>query len=284
MLPNFLIIGSMKAGTTSLYRYLGEHPQVYVSEKKELNYFSTGIDGGVSRDEYEACFDAGTGARALGEASVSYSKFPVHPRVASRIAEQLPEVRLIYVIRHPIDRMRSQWMHMSANGEEVRPMADALLEDSRYVDFSSYALQLEQYLSYFPRDQILVLTSEDLRDARRETLKRVFEFLDIDRNWWGPELEVEYHPSAPKRRPSSLTRRLRHLGAYRALAGRAPAFARKVNRAALSRPMTVATTNLPADVRRQLESLLRDDLLALKGILGVGFDAWGLVPETESQP
>ena len=283
MLPNFLVIGSMKCGTTSLYEYVRRHPQVYMSERKELDYFSTGRDEGLTSDWYEGWFAAADGARAVGEASTSYTKFPVHQQVASRIGRMLPDVRLIYVVRHPIERMRSQWIHDMAQGDEVRPMPQALVEERRYLDFSRYALQLEQYLAHFPRGQILVLTSEDLLGARRDTLKRVFEFLDVDPDWWAPEAEFEFHPSAPKRRPSTLTRNLRHVGAYRVLAGKAPGFVRKLNRAALSRPMPAASTTLPDDVRRHLEGLLRQDLVALKELVGPGFDAWGLVPATESQ-
>src|SRR5207244_732601 len=109
VLPNFLMIGSMKAGTTSLYEYLRTHPQVFMSERKELDYFTTGIDRGLDRDWYEGCFERADGARAVGEASTGYTKFPTHRDVAARVAALLPDVRLIYMIRNPIERMRSQW-------------------------------------------------------------------------------------------------------------------------------------------------------------------------------
>ena len=97
MLPNFLIIGTMKGGTTSLYKYLRGHPQVFMAEKKELDYFSTGIDGGLSCDWYGGWFQGADGARAVGEASTGYTKFPTHRDVAARVAALLPDVRLIYL-------------------------------------------------------------------------------------------------------------------------------------------------------------------------------------------
>jgi hypothetical protein len=274
VLPNFLMIGSMKAGTTSLYEYLRTHPQVFMSERKELDYFTTGIDGGLDRDWYEGWFQGADGARAVGEASTGYTKFPTHRDVAARVAALLPDVRLIYMIRNPIERMRSQWVHEVWMGKETRPIERALIEDPRYVEYSRYALQLEQYLACFRSEQILILSSEALRDSRRATIERVFEFLDVQSGWWSPELEREHHQSAPKRRPSLITRKLQHVGGYRALAARAPMFAKRLNRRALSRPMTAQSTVLSDGVRRRLESMLQDDVVKLGRLLGDGFAGW----------
>ena len=115
-LPTFLIIGTMKGGTTSLYRYLRQHPEVFMPERKELNFFvdeyaGPPIDPPEERNWsrgitwYEHQFADAERERAVGEASANYSRHPTYPGVAERIAAVVPNVKLIYVMRNPIDRV-----------------------------------------------------------------------------------------------------------------------------------------------------------------------------------
>ena len=110
-----------------------------------------------------------TGPRlALGEASTVYTKFPRYKGVAERMARVIPDVRLIYVVRHPIDRIRSHYEHRVASGAETAPMEIAVFDNPIYLDYSKYALQVEQYLQHFPREQLLIVSSErkTLRHSR----------------------------------------------------------------------------------------------------------------------
>src|SRR3954447_530769 len=102
MLPNFVIIGTMKGGTTSLYHYLRHHPQVFMTETKELHYFVA--DKNLSRglDWYERNFAGAGDAVAVGEASPDYTKYPIHADVPKRMADVMPWARLVYVIRNPV--------------------------------------------------------------------------------------------------------------------------------------------------------------------------------------
>ena len=106
-----------------------------------------------------------TGAHilAVGEASNAYAKYPRHRGVPERIAAHLPDVRLVYVVRDPIARIRSHYQTKVAEGSEKAPFSDAVFGNPIYLDYSRYAMQIEQYLEHFPREQLLVITSEDLR-------------------------------------------------------------------------------------------------------------------------
>src|SRR5918992_1234170 len=110
MLPNFLIIGAAKAGTTSLWAYLREHPQVFMAEPKELHFFVAASNWKRGLGWYESHFDRAKGSVAVGEACGAYSRFPTHRGVPARIAGVVPDARLIYLVRHPIDRMVSNYV------------------------------------------------------------------------------------------------------------------------------------------------------------------------------
>jgi hypothetical protein len=188
-LPTFLIVGAVKAGTTSLHHYLGQHPEVQMSAIKETNFFSgpaNGVPYPVGRvgglDEYERLFDPAFEVR--GEASPGYSNHPRRQGVPKRIKEMLPEAKLIYIVRDPIARAVSHYQMQVGLGEEKRPAAEALTDLSEprrsYIPPGLYATQLELYLSHFPQEQILVVDQADLLDERRPTLQRVFAFLGVD--------------------------------------------------------------------------------------------------------
>lgn len=193
-LPNFFVIGAMKAGTTSLYHYLRAHPEVYLPELKEVDFFTTELNWGKGWRWYGRQFaPAPDSARALGEASTSYTKHPRYTGAPERIGRHLPQAKLIYVVRDPIERMRSHWQHNVTLGEERAPIEQALLSNPTYLDCSRYAMQLERYLDGFAREQALVFTSEELRDARAETVKRVLGFLGVDPDAPIPTLREEFY-------------------------------------------------------------------------------------------
>jgi Sulfotransferase domain len=178
--PNFLVIGAMKSGTTSLYNYLRAHPEVYLPDLKEVDFFTAEMNWDKGWKWYGKQFaPAPASAKAVGEASTSYTKYPRFAGVPERIAEHLPDAKLIYVLRDPIDRMRSHYQHNVALGEERASIDDALLHNPTYIDCSRYAMQLERYLEHFPRERILVFSSEELRHDRAATVRRVLEFLDV---------------------------------------------------------------------------------------------------------
>jgi Sulfotransferase domain len=285
-LPTFLIIGAMKAGTTSLHHYIRSHPQVFMSERKELNYFTTEENLRLGQRWYEEFFADAEGAFAVGEASPTYSMFPTYPGVPARIAQVLPKARLVYLIRNPIERMRSQYLHYRFQGWketpfaklEEQPIANALLTDPQYVSCSSYALQIEQYLEHFPRNQLLVVVAEDLRHQRELTMKRIFEFLGVDPTWIPMDLDREIRRTSFRRTPRPLARTLRRSSIYRMARDFVPSSARvAVKQRLATRRIDESQGRMSADLRQRLELVLQDDVIRLRAYVGAEFDGWGIV-------
>lgn len=185
--PDFLVIGAMRSGTTSLARWLRAHPQAFVPATKELHFFDLHWDEGV--EWYERHFDAAGGASAAGEATPNYL---YHRSVPDRIAKLLPEVRLVAVLRNPVDRAWSHyWMNVE-KGRERLSFEDALTAEPErlanedapwrwaYVDRGHYAEQLRRYEQRFGRQRMHVLLFDDMRADAAGSYQAVCRFLGID--------------------------------------------------------------------------------------------------------
>ena len=275
--PNFLVIGAMRAGTTSLFEYIRHHPQIFVPAAKELSFFGEHWDRGMAW--YEAHFDGAGDALAIGEASPQYTMYPNRRGIAERIAKSLPDVRLIYLLRDPIERARSDYVWRLAEGMEHRPIAQALLSDPTYVWMSSYAMQIHEYLRFFDRSRILLVVTEDMRDRREETLRHVFEFLGIDAAWKPPNLETNYNeprptkPRASFRKLGSVIIRARVAMGWEFTPRQLPARYRRW----ISEPVSRSETLIPDGIRGALADAFRADLLQLRELMPPGFEAWGLL-------
>jgi len=191
-LPNIFIVGAAKCGTTSLHHYLDQHPDISMSQNKEPAVFSDGR--WVDREEsYDGLFDCAAPFR--GDSSTAYSRYPVEGDAAARIHAAVPDAKLIYLVREPIERTVSDYVHQVARGLEHRSMDEALRDfadpDNYYVTSSRYALQVGRYLEHFPASSLLVLEQSELRDSRAETIRTVFEFIGVDPTFSSPEFEVE---------------------------------------------------------------------------------------------
>src|SRR5215211_1496876 len=147
-LPNLIVIGGLKCGTTSLHHYLNLHPQVEMSRPKELNFFVAELNWPLGADWYASHFEASAPIR--GESSPHYTNRPRFNGVAARMRSVLGEPGLIYMVRDPLDRMLSHYIHNVAGGYEDRPLTEALADPhSSYVARSRYFFQLEPYLEAF---------------------------------------------------------------------------------------------------------------------------------------
>jgi Sulfotransferase domain len=279
-LPNFLIIGAMKAGTTSLYRYLRDHPQIFMPEVKELNFFNPHRNWHRGTEWYRSRFEgADDGVVAIGEASTSYTKYPWVRDAPERIAEVLGDVRLIYVVRDPIERMRSHYLHNVVTGQERRPIALAFEREPMYLNVSRYATQIEQYAPYFSRSRIMLIDSRHLRDARAETVRRVFEFLDVDPSWVPENLDEEFLRSTDRRLNPSPLRQLRRVPRIRTMASYVPAPIKALKRRMTagweaSGRLDVSSANISEELRDHLHTALGDDVRRLRPYLGEDFDGW----------
>jgi len=213
LLPTFIIIGGQKCGTTSLYNYLGEHPGIVPALEKEVHFFDANFKKGTTW--YRAHFP--TQVYRLycrlfrkniicGEATPYYI---FHPRAPRLISEMLPDVKLIALLRNPVDRAYSHYQHMTRRGDEILSFeeairkekerldgeADKMLEDQNYqssehrlhsyLSRGIYADQLRAWENLLPKEQFLVLKSEDLFAEPSFVLQRVLKFLDLP--YWEPK-------------------------------------------------------------------------------------------------
>ena len=280
-LPTFLVIGAMKAGTTSLYHYLRDHPQVFMPDTKEVNFFNPLRNWRRGVGWYEACFhDAPAGTIAVGEASTSYTKYPWIEGVPERIATVLGDVRLIYVVRHPIERMRSQYLHHVVTGQERRTIERAFVEEPMYLHISRYAFQLERYAPTVPEARIMVIDSRALRDDRVATLRRVFGFLGVDPGWVPSTIDREYLTSAGRQMKPKPLRAVRRIPRIRTLSTYVPQPVKNIKRRLTSGLATdeldVQRAVLPEELERDLRRRLAPDVAELRRYLGPDHDGWGI--------
>ncbi|MBE7382488.1 MAG: sulfotransferase [Leptolyngbya sp. SIO1E4] len=201
-LPNFLIIGAQKAGTTALSHYLTQHPQIHMSSIKEPGFFDfeneppnfkgpgdLALYSSVvtTLDDYSELFDQVSNEIAIGEATTWYLYSKKAPE---RIKYYLPDVKLIAILRNPIDRAYSGFMHAVRDERETLDFAEALaLENQRitdnweylwrYQDMGFYGEQLERYLSKFNQEQVRIYLYDDLCNSPECLLKDVFQFLEV---------------------------------------------------------------------------------------------------------
>jgi hypothetical protein len=274
-LPNLILIGAMKCATTSLHFYLGLHPQISMSREKELNFFVRERNWPKGIDWYKSQF---TGvAQIYGESSPSYTNYPIFTGVPERIAAVVPAAKLIYLVRDPIERTISHYIHEFAAHGEHRTFAAVMADfhDNRYLSRSLYYMQLEQYLRYFPRSQVLVMTQEELYAERRKTLETIFRFLDVEPSFSSWLFHHFRNRSRDKRRKTALGLRLARLPVMELLKRLPPEvqwhcerllylpFSRKVER-----------PRLDTELQRRLVAYFQDDSRRLQEYAGRKFAGW----------
>ncbi|MGB3536453.1 MAG: sulfotransferase domain-containing protein [Microcoleaceae cyanobacterium] len=191
--PNFIIIGAAKSGTTTLYEYLCRHRQVYMSLPKEPDFFS--LDSNYARgiDWYRSLFASAQSDQICGEASTTYSRLQQHPKTIERLVDVLPNAKLIYIMRHPVDRAYSFYTYrfkgsqqnaefLAARNELVtaRTFEQAIEQNSEFIDSSYYLYQINKYLEYYPKESFLFLLMEDLIHQPEEEIKKICDFIGVD--------------------------------------------------------------------------------------------------------
>lgn len=302
-LPNLLVIGAMKAGTSALHYYLDLHPEVAMSNPKELDFFVDGrvvpgpgcdfdaddlaVEGSFEANWskgiawYERHFDPAAPVR--GESSPSYSA-PWYPDVPTRIASVLPNARLVFIGRDPVERSISNYNHQRALGREPRGIDEALANlGGPYVARSRYSRVLEPFFEHFPRASILVLTQEELRARRRETVQGVYAFAGVDAAFWSPKVERERYRGESKAARGKVGR-LAVRSPLKPLARRLPDEAKwRLERALASRRQPEAP-RLSADIRDRLADYLGEDVERLSALLGRSFPEWSPGGSHEPRP
>lgn len=290
-LPNFLIIGAQKSGTTSLYYYLKQHPQIYMSPEKEPHFFT--YEGGepvfdgpgrgwvtpiTDLEEYQRLFRDVSNEAAVGEASPSYIYFE---KAVRRIRHHVPGVKLIAILRDPAERAYSNFLHAVRSGRE--PLDDfeqALNEEEARINDNwgpvwhyrrkgFYYVQLKRYFEAFDRNQINVYLYEDLEADPVRLSQRIFDFLDVDYAFVPDFLERQNVSGVPRNRVlrSVLTKASAATPVVKDYVPRR--LRRYIGNKMLTKP-----PRLSPETRQRLIEVYRDDILKLQRLIQRDLTSW----------
>ena len=279
-LPTFLILGAQKCGTTTLHALLSQHPEICMSEPKETNFFNVHYEKGL---EYysRTFFRDWQGQEAVGESSPPYFFLPYVPR---RLARDLPDVKMVIILRNPVKRAFSHWWMNTTFGLEKlsfkaaieksltlsrEDMEKARMCENFYLQAGYYAEQLKRYLEYFPRDRFHIIFSDDLKRDTEGTLRGIAGFIGV----------------TPMEMPEDTVNRLESLGPFAAKIRRIlrylsmdnvipPKFGyavRSVFRRFGDHPPT-----LDDEMNRWMTNHYRPHNLALQEMLDIDLGEWGI--------
>jgi hypothetical protein len=289
-LPDFIVVGAAKAGTTALYWYLADHPQVFMSRVKETNYFAYGLDEGGhllygdpelhhfpirTIDAYERSFEGAGDARAVGEASPIYLECP---QSAGRIRDTIPDARIICGLRDPVDRAYSDYlMYLRSRGRrldparELTPSAAWARPDSHWMQISMYHDALRRYFDTFPPERIFVFLFDDLKADQAGLVLDLYRFLGAD-DGFVPDFGTPHNVGGM---PASmlLERVLTNDRLRRAvdpwIPKRAADWARRTRTRNLRR-----APRLPSELANELREGFRDDIGKTAELIGRDLSLW----------
>ncbi len=292
-LPNFLIIGAAKAGTTSLHSYLKEHPQIYMSPEKEPRYFApelytiynNGVRQGGRRKtlsfaEYCQLFQAASNEIAIGEASTEYLYIP---QALERIKKCIPNVKLIAILRNPIERAFSAFCYQLRDGYETLTFEQALqAEDKRiqdgfrpgwhYKQVGFYYAQVKRYLENFQPEQIKIYLHEELEDNSIAVAQDVYKFLGVN-DTFTPDLTKRNVSGIPKSRllQDMFTKDNPLKSAIKPFL---PIQLRKSIYRGVRKHNLGAKPVLPSKIRQELIELYREDIEQLQTLIQKDLSPW----------
>jgi hypothetical protein len=263
-----MIIGAMKCGTTSLYLYMQDHPQICPAFQKEPEFFSENQSHKVDVEHYNDLFsfDISTHKYTL-EASTGYTKYPQEPQVAKNIYEYDIKPKFIYIMRNPFERILSHISHIKfKQGESLPPLT---IESEHLINTSRYFLQLEQYRQYFPVDNILVLDFDDLKNAPSLVLKNVYDFLGL------PYYFPERYEVANSAKSKSILKVNLQKSKIAPLFGYIPKPFKQIASSTLERTFPPKKRVLTALEKELVYDKLREDMLNLQNVYGFDVGKWG---------
>jgi hypothetical protein len=297
-MPNFLIIGATKSGTTTLYQWLTQHPDIYMSKLKEPHFFAYEnhqFDFRGPRDQeiagrifvnnlvsYQDLFRGVSNEKAVGEASAMYISSTA---ASENIKTYIPEVKLIAVLRHPAERAYSSFLHLRRDGREpCKNFSEALLlEEERirdnwmplwhYKRLGFYYEQLKHYFGSFSQDQLKVYLYEDIKNFPEKTLKEILGFLDVNPNFI-PDISLKYNVSGmPKSKLLHSFLKYPH-PIKRILKPFVPDGLRREVIARTQNANLIPPPKLSPALRKDLTNLYRDDIVKLQGLISRDLTPW----------
>lgn len=275
--PNLFIIGAAKSGTTALHHHLGAHPDIFLSEPKEPGFFVPELNYYPSDETwYLGLFENSHGARYRGESSTHYTKRPMYEGVPDRIAAFVDdEPRFIYLMRDPIERAISHYLHNVRKHQEHRTIATAFHEVPEYLAVSDYAMQLEPYMERFGRASVFTSTFEAMVERPGATVDQILSWLDLETGH--PRGELRKRNARPERftrvRGRGLLHRLAVSDVWDRLSPYAPRWVRTLGKRAGYRPADASELHLE-DVVGQLRPEMRRMVKKLETLLDRSFPEW----------
>jgi hypothetical protein len=287
---NFLVVGAQKAGTTSLHRYMIEHPEIYLPSQKETKFFvddrlyNKGI--GFYKERH---FSGWNGEHAVGEVDPEYMYYE---KALDRIVQHfdVSVTKFIFLLRNPIDRAFSHYVMTYRRGRETLSFQDALAQEQErisigymenlhfsYAQRGYYLRQIERFLEVTPRENMLFLLSDDLKEDRQKCLSSVFSFLGVANDFVPSGINEQFHRSTWPR-SVGLVRFIRN-------GGRAKSLLRmlvpsrhlrdKMRRNALAWNQTqTVKLHLSEDARRHLALVFKEENARLAAFLGRDLSHW----------
>lgn len=290
-MPDFCIIGSPKCGTTSLDDDLSRHPGIFCCRPKEPHYFSSPILLERGEEWYTGLFAGARPDQICGEASTSYTRWPLVAGTAERMFCANPRMKLIYLVRNPVDRVESHLLQTvkylkNVVGTDLRHMPlDAVLDmvedpaspyHSAVIDTSKYEAQIVEFERFFPPEQILILTQRALRRQPAETLRRVQDFLGVAPDLASPQgarsnVTADFFDGSKREQAAD---RLRQYPFYAMARRLLPRSWKDRILALTARPMDPATQHLSRDRRQRLEAEFAPYNAVFEKRLGLPWTEW----------
>lgn len=274
-LPNLIVIGAVKCGTSSLHYYLNLHPDIMMSRIKELYFFVDTHNWNRGIDWYKSHFKGD--AKIFGESSPGYTVFPGINGVPKKMYSVIPEAKLIYIVRDPIERIKSAYIHRLASGKEDRSINDALrnFDNNSYIYTSMYYFQLEQFFSFYNQNSIFILTLEELIINTAKSMSQIFKFLNIDDTFNSIKYNKILNKSSKKRLKNRIGLLLKRFSNIRMASFFSENFKRQVG-SILYIPFS---QKIPKpEINPQLEDLLKkylsEDVKRLKQFTGKSLFEW----------
>lgn len=296
IMPNFVIVGAAKAGTTSLYAYLQQHPQIYLSPVKETNFFAFerekldflgGINPSYLADfktniyDYRAQFAGVTNEIAIGEASPAYLYLP---QAVERIKHYLADPKIIIILRDPVERAYSHYLHhlrdrlvphcdfLEALKLEPERIANNWWWDYHYVRVGLYYTQVKRYFDNFELQQIKVYLYEELKANSLALIQDIWQFLDVDPQF-KPDLSARHNATGiPQNK--TIDALIYEPSVIKTVYQLLPDTIRKPITAQIAKRNPLKKPSLPEEARQQIKPLFREDILKLQELIQLDLSKW----------
>lgn len=270
-----MVIGCRKCGTTNLCRLLDTHPDVFMTNPKEPQYFSRLTTFDRDRDWYRSLFAGTESYVARGEGSVTYTAPGRIDLAAPRIHEAVPDCRLIYMVRHPMRRLESDWKSRLREGRARASINEAVEADHNLVTFGLYWKHLNTFRQLFPDDQVLVVFLDDFARERIAVLERVFAHIGVSPDFEPPELIAPYTPATVRNVDTPLGASVRQVPGFDTLKRLIPKPVVHAAKGMLTKKKQAAAEWDP-EILRAVRELYRQDTEALLKHCGKPPDYWDL--------